>query len=250
MLNKFICGISGRIFEKLCEEDETLKLSEAYKKALVSESKITAKTIDSKSEVMFVKQRKSSSDTRSKGDKTKVPCTHCGWKTHQSSSCKFKESICNSCSKRGHLASICRNRAENKKAKPINFINSDSNDDSSSDFNFDFLIFTVRTADERVIHSVDSESRDKSRVYVLPITLAGVNLDITCETGAPLSLLSGRLFDRFYQRAKLRPCEIPFSGYGGNKIDVIGEFDATVIYKGQERSVTFIVTNTDAPPDG
>ena len=36
-----------------------------------------------------------------------VPCKHCGKSNHHSSKCRFKEAVCNTCHKKGHLAKIC-----------------------------------------------------------------------------------------------------------------------------------------------
>ena len=44
----------------------------------------------------------------SPGNSCAVPCKHCGKNNHHSSKCHFKEAICNTCHKKGHLAKICR----------------------------------------------------------------------------------------------------------------------------------------------
>lgn len=46
----------------------------------------------------------------------------------------------------------------------------------------------------------------------------------------------------------LRPCQIPYVNYSGDKIEVAGEYDATIIYEGIEKKVVVVVTNTKNPP--
>lgn len=125
--DRFIIGMANEnIFDKLCEEDETLTLSNALKKALIVETKFASKTA---SPVNFVNKGAQRSNNRNnknkggnrgnsnnnnnssnKGHEQKKECKHCGWKNHESSNCKFKQSTCHVCSRVGHLASVCRNK--------------------------------------------------------------------------------------------------------------------------------------------
>lgn len=86
------------------------------------------------------------------------------------------------------------------------------------------------------------------RVYVLPVEIDGLKLDIMCDTRAPLSLMSISMFDKFYTRDKLNRCLVPFTSYGGQRIKVFGEFDAIVKYRGQENMISIVVTDTNSPP--
>ena len=42
----------------------------------------------------------------SRGNKSKVSCTHCGY-PHDSENCSFKDLACNICGKKGHLKAVC-----------------------------------------------------------------------------------------------------------------------------------------------
>lgn len=53
--DKFILELPPKIFEKLCEEDENLQLNEAFKKALLRETKINRTQLNDESEVNYVK---------------------------------------------------------------------------------------------------------------------------------------------------------------------------------------------------
>lgn len=282
VLNKFVCGLSGKLFERLCEEDEKLTIKDALKKALIAETKIRAKE-GNDSGVNFVRQKGRVKRSGANGTVSgangepvsKKRCTHCGWGTHQSDSCRFKRSKCHYCGSIGHLASVCI-----KKSKQINYIDSDSesegdcdcNNENFSNVNFsqikakqsskgvnscDFSIYTVHMGNEQSAKMKDSESclsvlsedvELGSSVYVLPVEFNGVKLDITCDTGAPLNLMSIKMFDKFFSRRSLRPCSLPFTAYGGHKIKTCGEFSVPVTYRGLTKDVSFIVTDTTNSP--
>lgn len=53
VLNKFVTGFEGKIFERLCEEDQHLTLKDALKKALTMEAKLCVKKVV-KSEVNYM----------------------------------------------------------------------------------------------------------------------------------------------------------------------------------------------------
>ncbi|XP_055307251.1 uncharacterized protein LOC129571479 [Sitodiplosis mosellana] len=122
VLDKFVVELPSKIFEKLCEEDETLTLQTALKKAMMKETKIQ-QSQNSSVDVNFIKARGKQSSSNGNNNnnrkksygngKSKKPCGHCGWKNHTSSSCKYKDSECHSCGRTGHLANICKQKDKN-----------------------------------------------------------------------------------------------------------------------------------------
>lgn len=261
VLDKFIMGLPEKIFERLCEEDENLTIDVALRKALIMESKFTPKISETEqSGINYVKRGankrnqggnnygKSSgsngggnSSNGSKGvvkeknnnSKTsRKPCSHCGWRNHDAQQCKFKNSKCHACGKTGHLASICHSKSN----KTINYL-SDSDESTETSFN-DHFNFSV--------YSISGET--PCDVYKLPVKIDGVEMDVTCDTGAPCTLVPLALFKKWYGKKALRPCQIPYVNYSGDKIEVAGEYDATIIYEGIEKKVVVVVTNTKNPP--
>lgn len=111
--DRFVMGLVNeeKIFDKLCEEDETLSLESALKKALLQETKLKSRATD----VNFVRSKNQSgvgygnnNNSNHQPNRSRSPCKHCGWKSHQSNSCKFKDAVCRSYNKKGHLAPVCR----------------------------------------------------------------------------------------------------------------------------------------------
>ncbi|XP_030382764.1 uncharacterized protein LOC115630372 [Scaptodrosophila lebanonensis] len=143
VLNQFVMSLPNAIFERMCEEDERLSLSDALRKAMIMETKDFAKRTGenisyvNRSSANQRKKRncnnrnngsydtgsfkgngrshgmnfKSSSSDGSDGDagrgkKQQKFCVHCGWKNHRSEECKYKHLNCHTCGKKGHLASV------------------------------------------------------------------------------------------------------------------------------------------------
>lgn len=55
VLDRFVCGIEGKIFERLCEEDEKTELTAILKKAMILELKFAQQVSKSENEVNFIK---------------------------------------------------------------------------------------------------------------------------------------------------------------------------------------------------
>ena len=51
-----------------------------------------------------------------------VPWKHCGMNNQHALKCHFKDAICNTCHKKGHLAKICRAQRQQRPAVPKNKI--------------------------------------------------------------------------------------------------------------------------------
>ncbi|XP_036347709.1 uncharacterized protein K02A2.6-like, partial [Rhagoletis pomonella] len=83
--------------------------------------------------------------------------------------------------------------------------------------------------------------------YTLKVEVNGVQITTLCDTGAPCSLMSANTFDAYFDRKVLQQCSVPYTGYTGNLINIIGEFKACVNFNGQKIYGKFVVTNTDRP---
>lgn len=249
ILDKFVMELPDKLFDKMCEENESLTPNDALKKALIWEVKYTKKATDTaESSVNFIKARgntnprqanknvetknNNNNNRNEKRDKRNT-CSHCGWRNHSSDSCKFKNSTCHSCSKVGHLASICRSKTK----KNINYIfdtNTSCNQTHGNSFDFSVYSLSDGIPDE---------------TYSVVVTISGVEMKIVCDTGAPCTIIPLALFKRLPNQSKLRPCNIPFVNYDGRRIDkIMGEFDTFITYQGTTKKITIVVSNTQSPP--
>lgn len=168
----------------------------------------------------------------------KNPCACCGWKNHQSSECKYKNAVCNCCNQKGHLASICKNKS---KSKEINFVDSSpeeeclpDNFEKFSNFNLEKTEYSADSEETAFsVFSVNAVNLDGgSLLYKIPVEINGIFMNVICDTGAPLSLMSHGTYTKHFSSKCLKSCDVPFTSYGGNKITVVGKFDTNIKYRG------------------
>lgn len=270
ILNQFVMGLPNFMFERLCEEDETLTVQSALRKAMILETKNMAKVAErDQSSVNFVNRSKPSrknggggnsgnsyggnisgggssggSGSRGSGSRgnfggsrdnngdgeRKSSCSHCGWRNHSSQSCKYKNSKCHSCGKIGHLASVCYN-----KKRSVNYVSNDTSEDYVDNDVFNYSIFSVA-------------ERGSSDVYSLPVIIDGVKLNAVCDTGAPCTLLPLSFYENNDVKKVLRPCHVPYVDYSGDKLKLVGEYDASITFEGKTKSVVVVVVESSNPP--
>ncbi|XP_053960618.1 uncharacterized protein LOC128864883 [Anastrepha ludens] len=267
VLNQFVMGLPNFIFERLCEEDENLTIQSALRKAMILETKCIIKGGKEETAVNFVKKQKhqkqnnSSSDNRGNGGNSnrgkwgssnrgsgdggsnrdggrdnrgdgerKFPCSHCGWRNHASQSCKYKDSKCHSCGRVGHLASVCYN-----KKRSVNYVSNDNDDEHDNNDLFNYSIFSVA-------------ERNSFDVYSLPVVIDGVKLNAVCDTGAPCTLLPLSFYENNIMEKTLRPCNIPYVDYSGDRLKLVGEYDASITFKGNTKTVVVVVVDSANPP--
>lgn len=124
ILEKFITGLDGRSFDRICEE-EVGKLTLA--RAMDLASKYESRDQHSEDVVYVVhtkwrpqgtkniqqpsKEQKAETSLASNSSHT-PRCKHCRFKNHTSDACKFKTATCHRCKIKG-LASICKQRKIN-----------------------------------------------------------------------------------------------------------------------------------------
>ena len=114
--DRLVCGIaSGSIQRRLLAEPElTLQKAQNLAQAIESADK-NAK--DQRQPPMtavnaVTSKRGPPRGTRARADTGKsmeIPCYRCGG-THSPRDCRFKDAVCHSCKKRGHLARVCRSK--------------------------------------------------------------------------------------------------------------------------------------------
>lgn len=202
VLDKFVVGLPDRIFERFCEETETLTLANALRKAMIFETKFLSQADALDSSVNFVKGnsygsnnkksnwkksgKKNNGSGNNNNNGAKKTCSHCDWRNHDSNSCKFKNSTCHSCSKVGHLASVCRSN------NSINYV-SDSeikiNQFNNINDSFDYSVYSVTVS-------------GASELYSLVLELDGKQVEIACDTGAPCTIIPINLYHKLPKQKK------------------------------------------------
>lgn len=119
--DKFVSGmLSGRVLDRLCEEEDGKSLSDLVdlamkKEASMKESgrldssveinKIKEVEVKPKKAVMWKPSQKGTGDVG-----TNLTCYHCGKSNHNFAKCKYKNFKCKRCNLVGHLACVCKKK--------------------------------------------------------------------------------------------------------------------------------------------
>ena len=141
-------------------------------------------------------------------DRQKGSSIRCGGH-YQSSECRFKTAICNSCKKRGHIACACLSRSK-LAAQPKS---SKSDAQQHSDTN-PFKHRTDETSDEQLQPKADEGSETTYSLFTLsrnhrsPIIVTVAQLDMEVDIGATHSLISESTFKQLpsYQLCNHQKC--------------------------------------------
>lgn len=204
---------------------------------MVVESRVATKSCHlNESSVNYVKNnnKPNKKSNRNMNDRSgRSLCSHCGWKNHESSQCKFRNSKCHGCGKIGHLKSICRV----KSTKSINYVSDNDRNCDTNDINsvFDFSVFRI--------------SNDKScDTYSLSVIIDGITMKATCDTSAPCTLLSENFLKHNGINKPLRECTIPYVDYSGDRIEILGEYNSRITNKGNTKDVVIVVSKSNCPP--
>ncbi|XP_075150408.1 uncharacterized protein LOC142224514 [Haematobia irritans] len=231
VLNQFVVGLPETIFEKLCDEDESLTLQNALKRAMIVETRMSAKQYVSDS-VNYVNRSMSAvnrSEYRSSEKKKYGPCKHCGWRNHESQFCKYKESRCYKCKAVGHLAAVCRG-----KRNGVNYVSNNLDNEDPDVYNFENSVFSLM-------------SNNSNGLYYIPVTIDGINIEAVCDTGAPCIIVPISFYKNKNIFAELRPCKTPYVDYSGTQISLLGEYDASITYRGVTKTMVVVVSKCNSP---
>ena len=116
---------------------------------------------------------------RPKDNKRQQPdadCYRCGGK-HQASRCKFKEYECHYCKKKGHLASVCRKKKQDRNSSKPEHMNQVTEPQSSEE-------------EREQEYSLYQLSSGSSRPIAVQVSLNGKSVEMEVDTGASVSIIS------------------------------------------------------------
>lgn len=105
--DRLVCGIQDERWQRQLLAVPELKFKDAFEKVQSYEAaEANAKTLSTKkSEQLTWTPAEQPSSTKGRA----APCYRCGGR-HAAQGCRFRDTICNFCKKRGHLARACRGR--------------------------------------------------------------------------------------------------------------------------------------------
>lgn len=226
--DKFITGLrKGNVFDRLVEEKETTTLEELKNLAMKKETEKTEKDINfmrrnSRNEIRNEKSQTrnnenrrghSSSnrgrDARFQGNAyEKKTCQICG-KLH-GGFCKYKNYVCSTCDKKGHLAKMCK--AKNKR---VNFINEHVSEDDN-DIQNALPMFYV--------------SNFQNDQYQINVQINNINFGFVFDSGSSVSCINKNIYREHFCKQKLCKDDVILRSYNGGVFVPIGYMLVNIKY--------------------
>ena len=228
--DRIVCGLRNESARRrlLAEADGNTTLARVTQMAQSHEqAEKNAKALkgpDAAIKKLSATPRRGNSDTPSQ----RKPCYRCGRTNHDSKDCRFVDSTCHYCKKKGHIAPACSKKKGNsrKNTKHIAPVSDDSD------------------AEEFHLHTIGSRS---SRPLMVTLHIEDKPLPMELDTGAAFSVISEATYKATYANLKLRKSNVLLKTYTDERIPVIGQLNVHVRYGEQSASLVLLVVAGDGP---
>ena len=151
----------------------------------------------------------------------------CGSTSHLRNECKFRNAVCEKCSKKGHTISACR-------TKSVHNVEEDQ-ECTDSDNSVEDMYFLD-------VNKVDSDQ------ISVPLLIDGKNVTMQLDTGCAVSIVPRSFYDQYCSNAKLLPTDVVLNTYSGEKLYPVGKVDIDVTYGDSVYNLPLIVTEEGTTP--
>ena len=169
-------------------------------------------------------------------------CYRCGSDRHKGKDCRHKETICNNCKKKGHLARVCRSSTAHK--PPITSQSSKGNNPQKKDTNW------VSTTDDYE-HFPDSTILTVGTKQNKPITvqleLNGQQVLMQVDTGAAVTLMAVTTQQELFPDAHLEQSSVKLQTYTAESLEVLGTMEVQVKYGNYVGNQVLYVVSGNGP---
>ena len=166
--------------------------------------------------------------TKSKG----LKCFRCAG-SHATNLCKFKEEKCYNCSKKGHIAKVCRAKHFKSKVFKTKYVDQDDSNDEDP------------TEEELGLYGV--YTLPEVRKYQANIRVDNENIVMEIDTGAAVSIIPQELYETKLSHLPLSKSKAVLKTYSGERLQVLGEVQLPVRYQGQSVKLTAVIVKGNNP---
>ena len=230
--DRLVCGINDNGTQRRLLAEPNLTFKKALELALALESAerdagdLTSKLPQNPVASVNVVVKKGSQNF-------KGSCYRCGGK-HSQETCKFKQADCFNCGKTGHIAKACKKKeagernAESIAVKPYK------------------VKANVVSTEEIGIFVI--EPPKKSNPITARVRLGGKALEMEVDTGAAISLVSKRTFQKLWGNKRLlQPSTVQLKTFTGERIQVLGAMDVVIEQNNQSKKLQLLVVKGHGP---
>ena len=165
----------------------------------------------------------------------RLSCPRCGG-SHSGQFCKFKSPKCYKCSEIGHLACVCSSKDEGKKGK-VHSVQAlaSGNDEGQNDK--ELGIYSL--------HLHDQIMTNPNR-YTVKMEIVSKPCLRELDTAADFSIMSQSKYVEKFANKPLTASKVILQTYTGEVLDVLGEMQCSIMYKGKQYYLPILVADYDA----
>lgn len=166
-------------------------------------------------------------------------CYRCNRTDHLADKCRFKDSTCNQCQKKGHIRVACRSGGQMKKPQRYNRVHALSHDD-------DLGIYSVYSHENENEVGNYNISHGNDSIYIKPC-VNGKVIPMELDTGSSVSVISEEDYVKYFKGEKLKKSSLVLKTYSGEKLNSLGVLCVNVKYNDQEADLNLHVVKRGGP---
>ena len=254
--DRFVCGLrSGQTRKKLLATDKlTFDTAVATAKAdeLASRDAVEVAAADAGrgagTGVNKVRSQPSTRHNAKPGAGT--PCFRCGGTNHLADECRFKDTVCRACQKKGHIERVCRskpsgNRTQRPTPKPrqrysqarVHAVSETAPHQTLFDSDDEFAIHYVRAP---------RDSKPPAPIFV-QAQVNDRNLRMELDTGAGVSVLPTSMYQQYFSATPLQSSALRLTTYNNEQLICRGVLPVCVVINGQPADTELYVVDCKGP---
>ncbi|XP_060810604.1 uncharacterized protein K02A2.6-like [Amyelois transitella] len=163
-------------------------------------------------------------------------CLVCGLKNHTSDKCRYKTYKCQKCGVKGHLKKVCT-AAKKSSDHQIHHCNSTMEYQAPENIALnceECQNFNLRYVTDKPI--------------LIDVCLGGKIISMELDSGSGNSVISEKLYEKYFSTYKLHQSYLRMCLYDGSKIIPLGYFTIEVFYSNTKKQLKIFVVRNGGPP--
>ncbi|KFD59948.1 hypothetical protein M514_27867, partial [Trichuris suis] len=243
--DQLVCGLRDNAIQRRLLAETSLTFDEAFKRALAGEAAANqakevqaqnsfAGTISSSHHVQHGKKNSSSFRRHGQSNGQKKTCAGCGGQ-HKREDCKFKDSECHFCHKRGHIAKVCRSQGSSQQKPQQMPVRKGSSAHQLEELEEVYMESHIHN----ILPSTDSPKKIRVTVYI-----EGQPLTMEVDSGSNFSLISSSTYKMLWPNRgpAITKGHLQLLDYQRIPVRLLGFCDVNVTFKQNHGTLRLLVS--------
>lgn len=207
---------------------DVLLIAESYEATTKTMATLKETSSEKTIEINVVKKQPLVENKNSKRENQKYKsCSGC-FSSHRREECKFKNSICNKCGKKGHIAPVCMSKQKTEYKKVYKNKKQNNNID------------VVET-----IYDISGQIKTDNSKSLIVVEINNKTFKFQMDSGASISIINLKTYEQLNSPKLLETKRILY-GFGKKIIPILGELHVNMKCGNCEKKVILVVVNTSA----